>query len=154
MKFFVTYLFWNHFKNWTSLNICILTAFQYATINYHTFLLKLKKLLLHAIYPCFSILPSVNSELFIEQMNGHFCNCSFLVVLQPYEVGVSDAAAAVGGVAVFSCDVPPSVAPLITVHKWTVDGTTYTSTLLPSTIHFLFQGSILLNSCHYFELLF
>lgn len=44
--------------------------------------------------------------------------------MQRFEVGVSDAAGEVGGPAVFTCDVPPTVASYVTVTSWSVDGRT------------------------------
>ncbi|KAK8403945.1 hypothetical protein O3P69_000181 [Scylla paramamosain] len=44
------------------------------------------------------------------------------VVMQRFEVGVSDATGVVGGAAVFSCDVPPTVARHVSLTSWSVDG--------------------------------
>lgn len=51
------------------------------------------------------------------------------VVMQRFEVGVSDATGVVGGAAVFSCDVPPTVARHVSLSSWSVDG----RSLSPST---------------------
>ncbi|MPC93024.1 hypothetical protein E2C01_088139 [Portunus trituberculatus] len=42
--------------------------------------------------------------------------------MQRFEVGVSDATGVVGGAAVFSCDVPPTVARHVSLMSWSVDG--------------------------------
>ena len=46
-------------------------------------------------------------------------------------MGVSDAPGVIGGSAVFTCDVPPTVAQYVTVEKWSVDGRTVTPSLHP-----------------------
>ncbi|ROT70131.1 putative Down syndrome cell adhesion molecule-like protein Dscam2 isoform X6 [Penaeus vannamei] len=53
------------------------------------------------------------------------------VVMQRYEVGVSDTAGEVGGPAVFTCDVPPTVSRHVTVTSWTVDGRTFRPSTRP-----------------------
>ncbi|XP_064112208.1 cell adhesion molecule Dscam2-like isoform X2 [Macrobrachium nipponense] len=59
------------------------------------------------------------------------------VVMQRFEVGVSDAAGVVGGPAVFTCDVPPTVSRHVTVTSWTVDGRTITSAPRPDGRHWV-----------------
>ncbi|XP_071546322.1 cell adhesion molecule Dscam2-like isoform X3 [Panulirus ornatus] len=59
------------------------------------------------------------------------------VVMQRFEVGVSDAAGVVGGPAVFTCDVPPTVARHVTVTSWTVDGRTLTPSTRPDGRHWV-----------------
>lgn len=54
----------------------------------------------------------------------HTINFPPTVVMQRFEVGVTDAAGEVGGPAVFTCDVPPTVASYVTVTSWSVDGRT------------------------------
>ncbi|XP_069190704.1 cell adhesion molecule Dscam2 isoform X3 [Procambarus clarkii] len=59
------------------------------------------------------------------------------VVMQRFEVGVSDAAGVVGGPAVFTCDVPPTVSRHVTVTSWSVDGRTLTPSTRPDGRHWV-----------------
>ncbi|XP_042236909.1 Down syndrome cell adhesion molecule-like protein Dscam2 [Homarus americanus] len=59
------------------------------------------------------------------------------VVMQRFEVGVSDAAGVVGGPAVFTCDVPPTVSRHVSVTSWTIDGRTLAPTSHPDGRHWV-----------------